>query len=226
MFTPEGAVVLGKLLDGFVLNLQIFVITLIGSLPLGLIIMFGSRSRLGFRVFGCNFRPIRLLSRGFVWVIRGTPLMLQLIFVFYGPGLMGLPPIKSRVTATLAAFIINYAAYFSEIFRGGIDSIPQGQYEAGQVLGMTKRQVFFKVVLLQVVKRVTPSVGNEIITLVKDTSLSRIISVTEILFVADNYTRQGLLWPLFTTAIFFLIFNGLVTLALGRIERKMDYFRA
>ena len=188
--------------------------------------MFGSRSRLGFRVFGCNFRPIRLLSRGFVWVIRGTPLMLQLIFVFYGPGLMGLPPIKSRVTATLVTFIINYAAYFSEIFRGGIDSIPQGQYEAGQVLGMTKRQVFFKVVLLQVVKRVTPSVGNEIITLVKDTSLSRIISVTEILFVADNYTRQGLLWPLFTTAIFFLIFNGLVTLALGRIERKMDYFRA
>ena len=226
MFTPEGAVVLGKLLDGFVLNLQIFVITLIGSLPLGLIIMFGSRSRLGFRVFGCKFRPIRLLSRGFVWVIRGTPLMLQLIFVFYGPGLMGLPPIKSRVTATLVTFIINYAAYFSEIFRGGIDSIPQGQYEAGQVLGMTKRQVFFKVVLLQVVKRVTPSVGNEIITLVKDTSLSRIISVTEILFVADNYTRQGLLWPLFTTAIFFLIFNGLVTLALGRIERKMDYFRA
>ena len=217
MFTPEGAVVLGKLLDGFVLNLQIFVITLIGSLPLGLIIMFGSRSRLGLRVFGRMFRPIRLLTRGFVWVIRGTPLMLQLIFVFYGPGLMGLPPIKSRVTATLVTFIINYAAYFS---------VPQGQYEAGQVLGMTKRQVFFKVVLLQVVKRVTPSVGNEIITLVKDTSLSRIISVTEILFVADNYTRQGLLWPLFTTAIFFLIFNGLVTLALGRIERKMDYFRA
>ena len=179
MFTPEGAVVLGKLLDGFVLNLQIFVITLIGSLPLGLIIMFGSRSRLGLRVFGRMFRPIRLLSRGFVWVIRGTPLMYK-----------------------------------------------RQQYEAGQVLGMTKRQVFFKVVLLQVVKRVTPSVGNEIITLVKDTSLSRIISVTEILFVADNYTRQGLLWPLFTTAIFFLIFNGLVTLALGRIERKMDYFRA
>ena len=118
MFTPEGAVVLGKLLDGFVLNLQIFVITLIGSLPLGLIIMFGSRSRLGLRVFGRMFRPIRLLTRGFVWVIRGTPLMLQLIFVFYGPGLMGLPPIKSRVTATLVTFIINYAAYFSEIFRG------------------------------------------------------------------------------------------------------------
>ena len=219
-------VVLSRLLEGFVLNLQIFVVTLVGSLPLGLIIMFGSRSRLGFRVFGRKFCPIRLLTRGFVWIIRGTPLMLQLIFVFYGPGLMGLTPIKSRVTATLITFIINYAAYFSEIFRGGIDSIPRGQYEAGQVLGMTKPQVFFKVVLLQVIKRVTPSVGNEVITLVKDTSLSRIISVTEILFVADNYTRQGLLWPLFTTPAFFLLFNGLVTLALGRIERKMDYFRA
>lgn len=225
MSTSLG-VVLGKLLDSFALNLQIFVVTLVCSIPLGLIIMFGSRSRLGFRVFGRKFRPIRLLVRFFVWVIRGTPLMLQLIFVFYGPGLMGLTPFKSRLTATLVTFIINYAAYFSEIFRGGIDSIPQGQYEAGQVLGMTKRQVFFRVVLLQVVKRVTPSVGNEVITLVKDTSLSRIISVTEIIFVAENYLRMAILWPFFTTAVYFLLFNGLVTLALGRIERKMDYFRA
>ena len=209
--------VLDSLVGGFWLNLQIFVMTLLMALPLGLVITFGSMTK---------FRPLRYLTRVFVWIIRGTPLMLQLFVVMYMPGLVFGIPMKSRMTAVLIAFVINYAAYFSEIFRGGIDSIPQGQYEAGQVLGMTKRQVFFKVVLLQVVKRVTPSVGNEIITLVKDTSLSRIISVTEILFVADNYTRQGLLWPLFTTAIFFLIFNGLVTLALGRIERKMDYFRA
>ena len=211
------SVMLEQLSSGMLRSMEIFFLTLIFSLPLGLLISFGRMSK---------NKILRTIIKVYISVMRGTPLMLQLIFVFYGPGLMGLPPIKSRVTATLVTFIINYAAYFSEIFRGGIDSIPQGQYEAGQVLGMTKRQVFFKVVLLQVVKRVTPSVGNEIITLVKDTSLSRIISVTEILFVADNYTRQGLLWPLFTTAIFFLIFNGLVTLALGRIERKMDYFRA
>lgn len=225
MFTPEGAVVLGKLLDGFVLNLQIFVITLIGSLPLGLIIMFGSRSRLGLRVFGRMFRPIRLLTRGFVWVIRGTPLMLQLIFVFYGPGLMGLPPIKSRVTATLVTFIINYAAYFSEIFRGGIDSIPRGQYEAGQVLGMTRSQVFFRVVLLQVIKRITPPMSNEVITLVKDTALARVVSVAEIIMCAERYTKQGLIWPLFSTGLFFLLFNGVLTLLFGYFEKKMDYFK-
>lgn len=206
------------LLDGFLLNIELFAVTLVLSLPLGLVVSFGTMSR---------FKPLSLLVRLYVYIMRSTPLMLQLAVVFYLPGIVFGPGHSlGRMGAAVLAFVLNYAAYFSEIFRGGIDSIPQGQYEAGQVLGMTKRQVFFKVVLLQVVKRVTPSVGNEIITLVKDTSLSRIISVTEILFVADNYTRQGLLWPLFTTAIFFLIFNGLVTLALGRIERKMDYFRA
>lgn len=225
MFTPEGAVVLGKLLDGFVLNLQIFVITLIGSLPLGLIIMFGSRSRLGLRVFGRMFRPIRLLTRGFVWVIRGTPLMLQLIFVFYGPGLMGLPPIKSRVTATLVTFIINYAAYFSEIFRGGIQGVPAGQREAGQVLGMTRSQIFFQVTLLQVVKRIVPPMGNEIITLVKDTSLSNFIMVGEIIKLAKDFGNKGMIWPLFYAGAFFLVFNGIVTLALSRTEKKLDYFR-
>ena len=225
MFTPEGAVVLGKLLDGFVLNLQIFVITLIGSLPLGLIIMFGSRSRLGLRVFGRMFRPIRLLTRGFVWVIRGTPLMLQLIFVFYGPGLMGLPPIKSRVTATLVTFIINYAAYFSEIFRGGIQGVPAGQREAGQVLGMTRSQIFFQVTLLQVVKRIVPPMGNEIITLVKDTSLSNFIMVGEIIKLAKDFGNKGMIWPLFYAGAFFLVFNGIVALALSRTEKKLDYFR-
>ena len=218
----EAAVIWGRLLGSFWLNVQLFALTLVFALPLGLIVAFGSMSR---------FAPLRGAVKTFVWIIRGTPLMLQVIVLFMGPGLLGLPnpwPAGSggRLTAAVAAFVINYACYFSEIYRGGIEAVPRGQTEAGQVLGMTRRQVFFKVVLLQVVKRVTPSVGNEIITLVKDTSLSRIISVTEILFVADNYTRQGLLWPLFTTAIFFLIFNGLVTLAQGRIERKMDYFRA
>ncbi len=223
-----------QLLEGFESTLKLFCITLVAALPLGLIISFGSMSK---------FRPLKWLCKTLIWIIRGTPLVLQMIIVYYGPGLVGNWAqnlenpnafitwlagwtVFDRFVAVSVAFIINYACYFSEIFRGGIEAIPKGQYEAGQVLGMTRRQVFFKVVLLQVVKRVTPSVGNEIITLVKDTSLSRIISVTEILFVADNYTRQGLLWPLFTTAIFFLIFNGLVTLALGRIERKMDYFRA
>ena len=225
MFTPEGAGVLGTLLDGVVRNLQIFVITLIGSLPLGLIIMFGSRSRLGIRVFGRMFRPIRLLTRGFVWVIRGTPLMLQLIFVFYGPGLMGLPPIKSRVTATLVTFIINYAAYFSEIFRGGIQGVPAGQREAGQVLGMTRSQIFFQVTLLQVVKRIVPPMGNEIITLVKDTSLSNFIMVGEIIKLAKDFGNKGMIWPLFYAGAFFLVFNGIVTLALSRTEKKLDYFR-
>ena len=205
------------LFQGFGENLRIFVLTLAMSIPLGLVITFGSMSR---------FTPLRWLTRTFVWIIRGTPLMLQLFVVLYAPGLVFGIPMRDRLTATLVAFVINYAAYFSEIYRGGIESISKGQYEAGAVLGMTRGQVFFKVILLQVVKRITPAMGNEVITLVKDTSLARVIGVAEIIMVAERYTKQGLIVPLFSTGLYFLIFNGLMTLLLGWVERRMDYFRA
>ena len=208
--------VLDSLVGGFWLNLQIFVMTLLMALPLGLVITFGSMTK---------FRPLRYLTRVFVWIIRGTPLMLQLFVVMYMPGLVFGIPMKSRMTAVLIAFVINYAAYFSEIYRGGIESIPKGQYEAGQVLGMTRSQVFFRVVLLQVVKRITPPMSNEVITLVKDTALARVISVEEIIMCAERYTKQGLIWPLFSTGPFFLLFNGVLTLLFGYFEKKMDYFK-
>ena len=208
--------VLESLFGGFWMNLEIFVLTLVMALPLGLIITFGSMTK---------FAPLRYFTRIFVWVIRGTPLMLQLFVVMYAPGLLLGIPMKSRMTAVLIAFVINYAAYFSEIYRGGIVSIPKGQYEAGQVLGMTRSQVFFKVVLLQVVKRVTPPMSNEVITLVKDTALARVVSVAEILMCAERFTKQGLIWPLFSTGLFFLLFNGALTLLFGWLEKKMDYFR-
>ncbi len=204
------------LFGGFGENLRIFVLTLAMAIPLGLVITFGSMTK---------FRPIRWLTRTFVWVIRGTPLMLQLFVVLYAPGLLFGVPMRNRMMATLVAFVINYAAYFSEIYRGGIESIPLGQYEAGSVLGMTRSQIFFKVVLLQVVKRITPSMGNEVITLAKDTALARVIGVAEIIMVAERYTKQGLIGPLFSTGLYFLFFNGLLTLLLGWIERRMDYFR-
>ncbi len=206
-----------SLMSGFVLNLQIFFWTLVMAIPLGLVVTFGSMSK---------FKPLKWLTRLFVWIIRGTPLMLQLFVVMYAPGLLFDIPMKSRMTAVLIAFVVNYSAYFSEIYRGGIESIPRGQYEAGQVLGMTKVQVFFRVVLLQVVKRITPPMTNEVITLVKDTSLARIVSVAEIIMAAERYTKQGLLWPLFSTGLFFLAFNGLLTLLCSWFERKMDYFKA
>lgn len=208
--------VLESLFGGFWMNLEIFMLTLVMALPLGLIITFGSMTK---------FAPLRYFTRIFVWVIRGTPLMLQLFVVMYAPGLLLGIPMKSRMTAVLIAFVINYAAYFSEIYRGGIASIPKGQYEAGQVLGMTRSQVFFKVVLLQVVKRVTPPMSNEVITLVKDTALARVVSVAEILMCAERFTKQGLIWPLFSTGLFFLLFNGALTLLFGWLEKKMDYFR-
>lgn len=152
--------------------------------------------------------------------------MLQLFVVFYVPGLVFGIPMKSRMTAALIAFVINYAAYFSEIYRGGIESIPKGQYEAGQVLGMTKSQIFFKVVLMQVVKRIIPPMSNEIITLVKDTSLARVIAISEILMTATEYTAEGLIWPLFFTAIYFLVFCGGLTLLFNFIEKKFDYYRS
>lgn len=208
--------VLDSLVGGFWLNLQIFVMTLLMALPLGLVITFGSMTK---------FRPLRYLTRVFVWIIRGTPLMLQLFVVMYMPGLVFGIPMKSRMTAVLIAFVINYAAYFSEIYRGGIESIPKGQYEAGQVLGMTRSQVFFRVVLLQVVKRITSPMSNEVITLVKDTALARVVSVAEIIMCAERYTKQGLIWPLFSTGLFFLLFNGVLTLLFGYFEKKMDYFK-
>lgn len=214
-------VIISRLTESFLLNCRLFALTLVFSLPLGLVIAFGSMSR---------FYPIRWLVRGFVWVIRGTPLMLQLIVIYFGPGLLSLAfswpsGTNGRFIAATVAFIINYACYFSEIFRGGIESIPQGQYEAGQVLGMTKKQIFSNVILLQVIKRILPPVGNEVITLVKDTALARIISNKEIIMMAGEYTNKGLIWPLFATGIYFLVFVGALTLLLGWLEKKLGYFR-
>ncbi len=205
-----------ELLKGFGENVKLFGLTLLFSLPLGLIITFCSTSK---------FKPLKWLSKTFVWIIRGTPLMLQLFVVLYVPGLLFNFPIKVRFTAALIAFVINYSCYFSEIYRGGIESIPKGQYEAGQVLGMTKPQIFFKVVLMQVVKRIIPPMSNEIITLVKDTSLARVIAVSEIIMAADRFSARGIIWPLFYTGVFFLLFNGLLTIIFGRIEKKLDYYR-
>ena len=204
------------LLNGFWESLKVFTLTLAFSIPLGLVVCFGSMSK---------FRPLKWLTRGFVWIIRGTPLMLQLIIIFYGPGLMFGLPAMPRFTATIVAFAINYACYFSEIYRGGIESIPKGQYEAGQVLGMTKQQIFFKVVLLQVVKRILAPMSNEVITLVKDTSLARIIGIYEIIWAGESFIKKGLIWPLFYTGAFYLIFSGLLTIGFGKLEKKLDYFR-
>lgn len=205
-----------SLFQGFYQNLIIFAVTLIAAIPLGLLITLGSRSK---------FKPLSFLTKTFIWIIRGTPLMLQIFVVLYAPGLLWEMPMRSRMTAVLIAFVINYAAYFSEIFRGGIDSIPKGQYEAGYVLGMTKVQVFFRVVLMQVIKRIVPPMSNEIITLVKDTSLARIVSISEIIMCAERFTKQGLIWPLFSTGLFFLAFNGILTVVFGRLEKSMDYYK-
>ena len=212
MFTT----VMNALLEGFWQSLKIFTLTLAFSLPLGLIICFGSMSK---------FSPLKLLVKCFVWVIRGTPLMLQLMVIFYGPSLLFDLPAMPRFTATIVAFAINYACYFSEIYRGGIESIAKGQYEAGQVLGMTKAQIFFRVVLPQVVKRVMAPMSNEVITLVKDTSLARIISVYEIIWAGESFIKKGLLWPLFFTGVFYLVFSGALTLLFGYIEKKLNYYR-
>ena len=205
-----------NLTEGFLENCRLFFETLLFSIPLGLIISFGSMSK---------FKPLSYLVKVFVWCIRGTPLMLQLFVIFYVPGLVFGIPMRNRMLAALIAFVINYACYFSEIFRGGIESIPKGQYEAGQVLAMTKSQVFFKVIMFQVIKKIVPPMGNEIITLVKDTSLARVIGVIEILMSAERFTKQGLIWPLFSTGLYFLVFNGVLTLLLGYVEKKLDYYK-
>lgn len=209
--------VTAQLSKGFLTTLQIFGITLAGALPLGLLITFGSMSKI---------KPIKWIFKVFVWIIRGTPLMLQIILVFYGPGLLGWDIKIDRLLAVIVAFIVNYACYFSEIYRGGIESISKGQYEAGQVLGMTKSQIFFKVVLFQVVKRIVPPMGNEIITLVKDTSLARVISVIELVKSAqDIISQKSLIWPLFYVGAFYLLFSGLLTILLNYAEKKLNYYQ-
>lgn len=216
------SVVFSQLISTFSINCTIFFVTLVVALPLGLLVAFGAMSR---------FRPLAYLIKTVVWIIRGTPLMLQIIFIYFGPGLLnwGHPwnamGTDSRIVASCVAFSINYACYFSEIYRGGILSIPRGQYEAGQVLGMTKSQIFFKVTLLQVIKRVIPPMGNEFMTLIKDTALSNIIATKEIVMMSREFVNKGLIWPLFSTALFFLLFCGILTLLFGWLEKKMDYFR-
>ena len=215
--------VIPTLCGGFLKTLEIFAVTLLGALPLGLIIAFGSMSR---------FIPLKALIRTIVWIVRGTPLMLQLLIIYYGPGILFDNNIwgggaNGRLTAALAAFIINYACYFSEIYRGGIESISKGQIEAGQVLGMTRSQIFFKIVLLQVIKRIVPPMSNEIITLVKDTSLARIIAVYELIWAGQTFIKgAAIIWPLFMTGIFYLAFSGILTLLFGYIEKKLSYLSA
>lgn len=210
-----GAVT-ATLLTGMVTTLKLFGLTLLFALPLGLVISFGSMSRV---------TPLRWLTNTVVWIVRGSPLMIQIMIIFYGPGLLFGLPLLPRFTAALVAFTINYACYFSEIYRGGIQSIPKGQYEAGQVLGLTRSQIFFKITLLQVIKRIVPPMGNEFITLVKDTSLVRVISVYELIWMGETYIKKGLIWPLFYTAVFYLIASGILTLALNWLEKKLDYFK-
>lgn len=206
------------LLVGFGESMKIFLITLALSLPLGLVIAFGSMSK---------FLPLSALTRAFVWIIRGTPLMLQLIVVYYGPGLMFGQMLLSSAAAVYLTFTVNYACYFSEIYRGGIESISVGQYEAGQVLGMTKRETFFKVILLQVIKRILAPMSNEVITLVKDTSLARVVTYYELIYFAQRYIKNaGLLWPLFYTAVYYLVFTAVLTLFFRWLEKKLDYFKA
>ena len=214
-------IVIDALNEGFLVTLRLFAITLVGALPLGLIISFGSMSK---------FKPVSALTRTFVWIIRGTPLMLQLIIIFYGPGLWFDNNIwafsSGRMFACTLAFVINYACYFSVIYRGGIEGVPVGQREAGEVLGMTRRQIFFKVTLLQMVKRVVPPMSNEIITLVKDTSLARIIAITELIKAGEAFMKSdGITWPLFYTAVYYLLFVGILTILFNWLERKLSYFR-
>ena len=207
-----------KLLQGFRSTCLIFSLTLLFALPLGLVISFGSMSKIA---------PLRYLVKVFVWIIRGVPLMLQIFIVFYVPGFIFGSPISSRINAAIIAFSINYACYFSEIYRGGIESISQTQYEAGHVLGMTKSQVFFRVVLLQVIKRILAPMSNEVITLVKDTALARVIMVVEIIRVAEIFaSTRALIWPLFYTGAFYLLFVGILTLLFGHMENRLSYFRA
>ena len=205
-----------SLLSGLEQTCLIFALTLVLALPLGLLISFGSMSK---------FKPLAMVTKFFVWIVRGVPLMLQVIIVFYVPGFLLGTPLFSRFASVIAAFVINYACYFSEIYRGGIESISIGQYEAGQVLGMSKIQIFFHIILMQVIKRILAPMSNEVITLVKDTALARVIMIVEIIQAAQNFAAYGLMWPLFYTAVFYLIFVGLLTLLFGYLEKKLSYYK-
>ena len=204
------------LLQGFGTTCLIFLLTLVLALPLGLLVAFGAMSK---------FKPLKVFIKILIWIVRGTPLMLQVIIIFYGPALMFDIPTLPRFVAVIVAFVINYACYFAEIYRGGIESITKGQYEAGEVLGMTKSQIFFKVVLLQVIKHILAPMSNEIITLVKDTSLARVIIVAEILKNAQDWAAKGVIWPVFYTGAFYLIFVGLLTILFGWLEKKLSYYK-
>lgn len=227
LFFEQFPIVFRALNAGFLQTLKLFIVTLAGAIPLGLIISFGSMSR---------FKPLSGLVKVIIWIIRGTPLMLQLLIIFYFPGLVFGKPIwgsgeSGRFLASAIAFIFNYACYFSEIYRGGIQSVPVGQQEAGQVLGMTKSQIFFKVTLLQMIKRIVPPMSNEIITLVKDTSLARIIALQEIIWAGQAFLKgsngiAGAIWPLFFTGLYYLLFSGVLTVLLGLVEKKLSYFKA
>jgi len=224
-FMEQFPIVVDALNQGFVQTLRLFIVTLLGAIPLGLVIACGSMSK---------FKPLSLLTRLVVWIVRGSPLMIQLLIIYYFPGLVLKNNIwgsgeAGRFLAASVAFIFNYACYFSEIYRGGIQGIPRGQDEAGMVLGMTKMQIFFRVKLLQVIKAIVPPMGNEIITLVKDTSLSRIIALQEIIWAGQAFMKgsrgiSGAIWPLFFTAVYYLIFSGLLSLVLGKLEKKLNYY--
>ena len=225
LILEQFPIVIHSLNIGFIQTLKLFFVTLLGAVPLGLIISFGSMSR---------FRPLSYLVKIIVWIIRGTPLMIQLLIIYYFPGLVFGNSIwigeTGRFLAAAVAFIFNYACYFSEIYRGGIQGVPRGQEEAGLVLGMTRSQIFFKVTLLQMIKRIVPPMSYEIITLVKDTSLARIIALQEIIWAGQSFLKgsqgiSGAIWPLFFTAVYYLIFNGILTVLLGGLEKKLDYFR-
>ncbi len=226
LILEQMPIVISSLNVGFLQTLKLFFVTLIGAAPLGLVIAFGSMS---------SFKPLSLLCKLIVWIIRGTPLMIQLLIIYYFPGLVFGTPVwgtgeSGRFFAASVSFIFNYSCYFSEIYRGGIQSVPIGQEEAGLVLGMTKRQIFFKIKLLQMIKRIVPPMSNEIITLVKDTSLARIIALQEIIWAGQAFMKgsqgiSGAIWPMFFTAIYYLIFSGILTVLLSRLENKLNYFR-
>lgn len=252
-FSQQFPVVFGALNEGFLQTLKLFAITLAGALPLGLVIYFGEvnswapfaalASRLSaaqksaaLAKFLESFCPIAALVKFIIWVVRGTPLMLQLLVIYYFPGLVWNNPIwgsgmEGRFLASATAFVFNYACYFAEIYRGGIQSVPKGQQEAGQVLGMTKSQIFFKVTLLQMIKRILPPISNEIITLVKDTSLARVVALQEIIWMGEEFLKgsrgiAGAIWPLFFTGAYYLVFSGILTALLNRAERRLDFFKA
>ncbi|MGI6020620.1 MAG: amino acid ABC transporter permease [Lachnospiraceae bacterium] len=225
-FFEQFPIVFHSLNVGFLQTLKLFIVTLLGALPLGLLMSVGSTSK---------FTPLKAVIKFIIWIIRGTPLMIQLLVIYYFPGLVLGNTIwgggeTGRFVASAVAFIINYACYFSEIFRGGIQGVPIGQDEAGMVLGMTKSQIFFRVKLLQMIKRIVPPISNEILTLVKDTSLARIIAMQEIIWAGQSFLKgsqgiSGVIWPLFFTAVYYLIFNGVLTVVFGKIEKKLEFFR-